>query len=107
VDWVDGLSEKVRIKCIRAIERLGHELRRPEAEYLRDGIHELRIRRGHVNYRLLYFFWRRAVVVMSHGLAKERRVPAKQIDLAVSRRELYEKNPVAHSADIDDKGTER
>jgi hypothetical protein len=34
----------------------GHELRRPYADYLRAGVHELRARVGRVNYRILYFF---------------------------------------------------
>jgi hypothetical protein len=36
-------------KCIAAIERLaefGHELRRPLADFLKDGIYELRMRRA-------------------------------------------------------------
>jgi hypothetical protein len=42
-------------ECMVVIERLrqfGHTLRRPTADYLRDGIHELRFRTGRVNYRL-------------------------------------------------------
>jgi putative component of toxin-antitoxin plasmid stabilization module len=62
VDWLKELNatnEKAHDKCQAALIRLallGHELRRPEADYLRDGIHELRIHLGSVNYRLLYFF---------------------------------------------------
>ena len=46
LDWLDGLPDKVKAKCRVRIERLkglGHELRRPEADYLRDGIYELRV----------------------------------------------------------------
>ena len=46
LEGLDGLSRKARIECIGKIERLrglGHELRRPEADILRDGIYELRI----------------------------------------------------------------
>jgi DNA-binding XRE family transcriptional regulator len=49
----------VYAKCavrIRRLADLGHELRRPEADLLRDGICELRARLGTVNYRILYFF---------------------------------------------------
>jgi hypothetical protein len=44
-DWLSKLSPKVQAKCLSRLERLresGHELRRPEADYLRDGIYELR-----------------------------------------------------------------
>lgn len=40
-DWLDGQSAKVQEKCIVRLERLremGYELRRPEADYLRDDI---------------------------------------------------------------------
>jgi hypothetical protein len=46
LDWLDRLPAKAQDKCRVRIERLrdlGHELRRPEADYLRDGIYELRI----------------------------------------------------------------
>ena len=45
VRWMEALPPKARAKCIVRLDRLeemGHELRRPEAEYLRDGIYELR-----------------------------------------------------------------
>jgi hypothetical protein len=45
LDWLDRLSAKAQDKCRVRIERLrdlGHELRRPEADYLRDGIYEFR-----------------------------------------------------------------
>src|SRR5205809_1103683 len=59
VEWLNGLPNKVQDKCQVRIERLrevGHELRRPEADYLRDGIYELRVRLRSANYRMLYFF---------------------------------------------------
>jgi len=45
LDWLDSLPTKALDKCRVRIERLrdlGHELRRPEADFLRDGIYELR-----------------------------------------------------------------
>lgn len=98
LEWLDGLPEKVQNKCVVRIERLaecGHELRRPEADLLRDGVHELRVRYGRVNYRMLYFFHGRRAV-LSHGIAKERRVPDKEIDLALSRRRTLQADPEEH-----------
>lgn len=99
--WLDGLVEKARAKCLVRIERLaelGHELRRPEADYLRDGIHELRAKHDGVNYRMLYFFHGREAVVVSHGIIKQRSdVPAQEIDLALKRREEFKRAPAAHS----------
>jgi hypothetical protein len=64
---------------------MGHELRRPEADFLRDGIYELRVSLGGVHHRILYFFHGATAAVVSHGLVKERVVPSKEIDHAVER----------------------
>lgn len=93
IQWLDRLPKKVRSKCAARISRLaelGNELRRPEADFLRDGIYELRASYQGVNYRMLYFFCGHAVVVLSHGLTKEREVPRKEIDRAIERKEQVE-----------------
>jgi hypothetical protein len=62
VAWLADLMKtnaKAWANCRAKIEMLaqfGHELRRPAADFLRDGIHELRAKQGHVQYRILYFF---------------------------------------------------
>jgi phage-related protein len=95
LEWLDGLPAKVQTKCTERIDRLGelgHELRRPEADFLRDGIYELRARHQSVHYRMLYFFAGKAVVVVSHGLTKERKVPPREIDLVIDRKKKVEAN---------------
>jgi hypothetical protein len=55
LDWLDELSPKVKVKCRLRLERLkqlGHELRRPEADYLRDDIYELRVSLQGRQYRM-------------------------------------------------------
>ena len=97
--WLDHLPAKVQNKCIVRIERLaecGHELRRPEADFLRDGIYELRTSFQSVNYRMLYFFHRQLAVV-SHGLTKEKQVPAREIAVAIRNRKLFETNPAQYT----------
>jgi len=74
----------------------GHELRRPIADLLRDGIYELRPTYQGVHYRILYFFSGKSVVVISHGLSKESTVPAVEINRAMERKKKYEANPKAH-----------
>ena len=98
LDWLDKQARKVQAKCLVKIERLkecGHDLRRPEADYLRDGIHELRVRYRSVNYRMLYFFHDQYAVV-SHGLTKEDVVPDREIDSAISRNMRFRKDPERH-----------
>jgi phage-related protein len=97
--WLDRLPSKVQDKCIVRIERLaeqGHELRRPEADFLRDGIYELRVSFQSVNYRMLYFFHKQTAVI-SHGLTKEKEVPDREIQLAIRHRELFDRDPAKYT----------
>lgn len=95
LDWMDRIPKKAQDKCFVKIERLsgmGHELRRPEADFLRDGIYELRATNKRIHYRILYFF-SEGVAVLSHGLIKERSVPPKEIDLAIQRKKRFSGDP--------------
>ncbi len=97
--WLNTLPVKVQAKCLSQVHLLrsqGHELRRPIADFLRDGIYELRPAYQGVNYRILYFFSGKNVVVISHGISKESEVPAVEIDRAIERKKKYEANPIAH-----------
>jgi len=102
LDWLvalDGRDRRAGMKCQAAIERLqamGHELRRPHADMLRDGVYELRVRVGHANYRILYFFHGRGVALLAHALAKEQAVPPADMDRAIERKRRYEADPDAH-----------
>lgn len=79
------------------LEDQGHELRRPHAENLGQDIYELRVKYNHVNYRILYFFQGQAAVVVSHGFSKEKRIPPKEIRLAVERKMKFESDPDSHT----------
>jgi phage-related protein len=100
VGWLDGLVSKAQIKCLAKLKRLeeqGHELRRPEADLLRDGIYELRVGLNGINYRILYFFHGKEAVVISHGITKEREVPHKEIELAIDRKARFKASPMKHT----------
>jgi hypothetical protein len=100
LEWFEGLTHKAVVKCRVRIERLrelGHELRRPEADYLRDEIYEMRVNLQGINYRMLYFFHGETAAVVSHGITKERVVPPKEIDLAVARKRKFSHDPKHHA----------
>lgn len=100
LDWLETIPLKAQLKCLVRIERLqqmGHELRRPEADLLRDKIHELRSSHQGVHYRVLYFFHGNVAAILSHGLQKEGKVPQVEIERAKERRDLFLKNPKAHT----------
>jgi len=98
--WLATLSRKANDKChvyLARLESEGHELRRPTADYLRDGIHELRPSFAGVQYRILYFFHGSEAVVVSHGLTKEGEVPGAEIERAIRRMARFRANPPGHS----------
>jgi phage-related protein len=100
LNWFSRLQPKAQDKCYLRLERLrelGHELRRPEADYLRDGIYEIRVSIQGVHHRILYFFNGRVAAVVSHGLVKERMVPPGEIDRAAERKKLFEQDPAKHT----------
>jgi phage-related protein len=108
VDWLSELqktNQKAWANCRVKIELLaefGHELRRPAADFLRDGIYELRAKQGHVQYRMLYFFHGRNIAIVAHGLTKEDKVPDSDIDRAIARRRLFAANPKEHTYESED-----
>jgi len=100
VQWLTTLPHGAYAKSqayLRLLEAEGHELRRPIADYLRDGIHELRPSIAHVHYRILYFFHGSEAVVISHGLTKEDKVPAAEIERAIERMARFRANPLKHT----------
>jgi phage-related protein len=101
LDWFDTLSSGAILKCLarlNRLEELGHRLRRPEADYLEAGIYELRVKHLGVNYRMLYFFHERLVVVVTQGFSKQQaRIPARELSGARRRKVEFEANPPAHT----------
>ena len=103
VDWLRKLKKKDRqgfAKCAALIRRLaqeGHDLRRPVADFLQDGIYELRARRGRVNYRLLYFFHGKNVAVLDHALTKEAEIPPADMKRALERKKAFEADSEGHT----------
>ncbi|MBD3397541.1 hypothetical protein GF413_00455 [Candidatus Micrarchaeota archaeon] len=70
-EWLENLTKKVRRKCLERVERLkeqGHELDRPFAAYLRDGL-----------------------------IKKTQKVPVNEIERAVERRRRFEEAPGSHT----------
>ena len=108
LDWLNQVRRReprAFAKCLVRLRRLalmGHELRRPEADTLRDGVHELRVRFGTVNYRLLYFFSGQTVCVVAHALTKDDEVPEADIDTAVARLHAFAADPEGHTYHAED-----
>jgi hypothetical protein len=100
VDWLKKQPFKAQNKCTALIELLaekGNELRRPYVDYLDDGIFELRPVVKRVQYRILYCFVGRNIVLLTHGLVKADKVPISEIDKAIECRNKFVRNPQTHT----------
>jgi phage-related protein len=100
VGWLATLPDDARDRCIARIQLLeekGHELRRPHAENVGDGLYELRVKFYRENLRMLYFFHGRTIAVVSHGFFKEREIPPGEIEEAAARMEAFKANPDRHT----------
>ncbi len=104
LEWLKQLMQQNRkgyANCVARIQQLatgGYELRRPAADYLRDGIYELRAKHVHVQYRILYFFGGQNVAILAHAITKEdAAVPEIEIERAIQRQRLFEENPQVHT----------
>jgi hypothetical protein len=85
LDWFEKLPEKAQDKCRVRLERLA------------TLGHELRVRLRTTNYRILYCFHGRTAAVLSHGVIKEDRVPANEIDRAINRKCQFNGHPTRHT----------
>ncbi len=104
LEWLTRLLKEDRkgyANCVARIKQLaasGYELHRPAADYLRDGIYELRAKHIRVQYRILYFFHGQNVAILAHAITKEQAaVPEIDIERAIKRKRLFEENPEAHT----------
>jgi phage-related protein len=103
LEWLREIQEtnaKAWANCrakIVLLSQLGHELRRPTADFLRDGIYELRAKQGHLQYRMVYFFHGRHVAVLAHSLTKEDSIPSVEMERALKRKRQFELNPEMHT----------
>lgn len=96
--WQAG--ERIRAQAqarVVLLEAMGHRLRRPHADYLRDGIYELRWHTRRVQYRILYGFHGPGMAVLLHALTKERVIPDHDLAIAQRRRRLFLANPNLHT----------
>ena len=102
-EWLRRLQAEqpdAAAKCLDRMKDLkerGHELRRPHAAPLAGKLHELRVRHGRVNYRILYCFHGRDKAVLLHALTKEDSIPDADIARATRRRRRVLEDPDRHA----------
>ena len=80
------------MRSLKLLESTGNMLTMPYSRFLQDGILELRTIQGNNITRLLYFFEKDRVIVVDHGFVKKtQKTPNVDIEIAISRKEAYER----------------
>ncbi len=83
--------------AILMLALLGHNLRRPMADLLRDGIYELRITRASVQYRIRYSFHGENLALLDHDQLEKEPPPESGLERALRRKQAFEADPEAHT----------
>ena len=70
---------------------------RPHAAFLKEGIYELRLQGTEGAIRVLYFFFYKQYVVLTHAFKKETdAVPEREVEITLARKILFLTNPRQH-----------
>jgi phage-related protein len=78
------------LASIAALREMGNTARRPPADYLEDGIYELRARRLKKQFRILYTFAGRQTILLLTGFVKKNKaVPKERLKKAKAPRKDY------------------
>ena len=88
--FLDDLNIKTRAKVdahIELLEEHGPNLKRPYADTVRGKIRELRIPYSSNQYRILYFFFMRDQIVLTHALMKKT-LELKEKDIALAEKRM-------------------
>ena len=92
-DFLDTLPVKIRAKVTKWLEKLeefGPVLPRPYADIVRDKIRELRVIFASTQYRLLYFFYGKYIVITHGFIKKTDGVPDNEIKKAQNMMRDFE-----------------
>jgi phage-related protein len=90
LEFIKALPKQERAKFKAYIQELkyhGHNLRRPMADYLGQGIYELRPK----DNRIFYFFYLRNNIVFVHAIRKKtNKIPEVDLEICLKRKDIIE-----------------
>jgi len=93
MNFIDSRNKRNQAKIFSLfdyLEKMGPNLPRPYSDLLEDGFHELRIKLIGEQIRILYFFYRRKHIVLTHVFTKTtQKVPKEEIQKAKYYRDDF------------------
>lgn len=92
-EFLNSTHKKMRAKIVRSIallENNGNMLGMPYSEHLEEGIYELRVKQGSDITRIMYFFCKGKIIILTHGFTKKtNKTPPNEIETAKKYRDIY------------------
>ncbi len=92
-EFIYSLHQRTRQKyyvIIGLLEDFGKTLPKPHADYLEDGIYEIRFVGIEGQVRIFYFFYFKNKIILTNGfIKKQRKAPKLEVKLAKERRNHY------------------
>jgi phage-related protein len=72
------------------LKKFGQSLPEPHAKHLGNGNYELRFKGREGQIKVLHFFYNERKIIFTNGFVKKsNRVPKKEVELAIQRRNIY------------------
>jgi len=92
-NFINSRSQSNRAKIyalLSFLEEKGPTLPRPYADFLQDGIHELRLKLSGNQVRILYFFCYKDFIILTNSFIKNtNKVPISEIKKAKKYKEIF------------------
>ncbi|MBU1706270.1 type II toxin-antitoxin system RelE/ParE family toxin [Patescibacteria group bacterium] len=92
-EFIKSLDEDTQDKFIykkELLEIFGHKLRFPHTANIGEGIFELRFRGKEGQIRVLFFFFYKRKVVLTHGFVKKtKKTPKKESEITMHRKREF------------------
>ena len=93
-EFLDSLNKKTDLPYINndlnQLAEHGFNLKRPQVGTLGDGLYELRTKTRNGQFRFIYFFFDKEIIVVTHGFPKKTKaINPSEIKLAKEYRQIY------------------
>ena len=92
-EFIDSLDPSAQRKFFakrKLLEEFGPKLFEPHAKYLGHHIYELRFQGRDGHFRICYFFFEKAMIILTHAFKKQTdKTPKKELELAIQRRHIF------------------
>lgn len=91
LDEIEDAKLKAKVlKDVGLLKQFGTQLKKPHADYLKDGIWELRTQQSNNIARILYFTVSGQKIILLHGFVKKtQKTPPAELNKAINNKKDY------------------